>query len=76
MKAWLSEQAIDFTVKNVVTDLQAREEFLRTGFRLPPVTLIDGVAVDGFQPRRFEELLWARDASSAQTNSPAEEPQD
>ena len=65
MKAWLSEQDIDFTVKNVVTDLQAREEFLRAGFRLPPVTLINGVAVAGFQPRRLEELLWAEDPFNA-----------
>jgi hypothetical protein len=57
VKEFLSQQGVDFTVKNVVTDLEAREEFLRAGFRLPPVTVIGGVAVEGFQPERLEALL-------------------
>jgi glutaredoxin 3 len=58
VKAWLSREGIEFSVRNVVTDPRARDEFLRAGFRLPPVTVIDGVPVEGFQPQRLEELLW------------------
>ncbi len=57
VKEFLSQRGVDFIVKNVATDPQAREEFLRAGFRLPPVTLIGGVAVEGFQPERLEELI-------------------
>jgi glutaredoxin 3 len=57
VKEFLSQQGVVYTTKNVVTDPDAREEFLRAGYRLPPVTVIDGVAVEGFQPERIEELL-------------------
>jgi glutaredoxin 3 len=57
VKEFLSQRGVEFTVKNVATDPEAREEFLRAGWRLPPVTLIDGVAVEGFQPDRLDELI-------------------
>ena len=57
VKEFLSQQGVSFTVKNVVTDVEARGEFLRAGYRLPPVTVINGVAVEGFQPDRLERLL-------------------
>jgi glutaredoxin 3 len=57
VKEFLSQRGVAFTVKNVATDPVAREEFLRAGWRLPPVTVIDGVAVEGFQPERLEELI-------------------
>jgi len=57
VKEFLSSQGVDFTVKNVVADPAARDEFLRAGWRLPPVTVIDGVAVEGYQPERIEALL-------------------
>ncbi len=30
---------------------------LRAGFKLPPVLVIDGIAVEGYQPERIDELL-------------------
>lgn len=57
VKEFLSQLGVEFTVRSVVTDADARDEFLRAGYRLPPVTVIDGVAVEGFQPERLEELL-------------------
>jgi glutaredoxin-like protein NrdH len=57
VKEFLSQQGVAFEVKNVVTDTEARNEFLRAGYLLPPVTVIDGVAVEGYQPERLEELL-------------------
>jgi hypothetical protein len=48
---------VRFTVRDVNADALARDEFLRRGYRLPPVTEIDGVAIEGFQPDRIEALL-------------------
>lgn len=57
VKEFLSREGVELTVKNVVTDPDAREEFLRAGYRLPPVTVIDGTAVEGYQPERIRALL-------------------
>jgi len=57
VKEFLSSQGVDFAVKNVAVDPVARDEFLRAGWWLPPVTVIGGVAVEGFQPERIEALL-------------------
>lgn len=61
VKEFLSQQGVDFIVKNVAADPEARAEFLRAGYRLPPVTVIGGIAVEGFQPDRLQELLSALD---------------
>lgn len=57
VKGFLSQQGVAFTVLDLNVDAAARDEFLRRGYRLPPVTVIDGVAVEGFQPDRIEELI-------------------
>ena len=57
MKDYLTERGVRYELRDLNEDGAAREEFLRRGFRLPPVTVIDGVAVEGFQPERFDELL-------------------
>ena len=62
MKGFLSQLQVEFTVRNLNLDAEARAEFLRAGFRLPPVVVIDGVAVEGFQPDRIEELIAPADA--------------
>ena len=51
-----------YTLKDLRSDRGVQQEFLALGFRLPPVTVIDGMAVAGFQPNRLEELL-GEDAS-------------
>ena len=61
VKEFLSRNGIAFELKNVGTDPIARDEFLRAGYRLPPVTVIHGVAVHGFQPQAIETLLEAPD---------------
>ena len=50
---------------DVSRDAAARDEFLRRGYRLPPVVVIDGVAVEGFQPERIEALIAAAEARDA-----------
>ncbi len=44
-------------LKNVVTDPVALAEFEALGLLLPPVTVVDGVAVRGYDPARLEALL-------------------
>ena len=57
MKAWLSERNIEYSLVNVSEDAEAAEEFIRRGYLLPPVVVIDGIAVPGYQPERLDELL-------------------
>ena len=44
-------------LKDLNTDADARATFLRAGFKLPPVLVIDGIPVEGFQPDRIDALL-------------------
>ena len=57
VKRYLTERGVRYELRDLNEDESAREEFLRRGFRLPPVTVIGGVPVEGFQPERFDELL-------------------
>jgi glutaredoxin len=58
VKEFLHEAGVPFETRNVLRDPRARAEFVALGFRTPPVTVIDGVAVWGFQPRQLEALLF------------------
>lgn len=57
VKHYLAERDVRYELKNLNEDAEARAEFLRSGYALPPVVVIDGVAVAGFQPERLDELL-------------------
>lgn len=48
-----------YALKDVTRDPAALAEFLALGGRLPPLTVIDGVAVAGFDLPRLEALLEA-----------------
>lgn len=56
-KEFLRELGVPFTLYDVSTDAAARDEFLRRGHRLPPVVVIDGEAVEGFDPARITQLI-------------------
>ncbi|MCS6801217.1 MAG: glutaredoxin family protein [Dehalococcoidia bacterium] len=58
MKEFLRELGVPFEARNVLIDPAARAEFLAAGFKTPPVTVIDGVAVWGYQPERLEALIF------------------
>jgi hypothetical protein len=48
---------VPYELRDVTHDEQALREFLALGLPLPPVTVVDGVPVQGYQPERLEELL-------------------
>lgn len=51
--------AVPYVVRDLNVDAAARAEFLRRGYRLPPVVVVNGVAVEGFNPERIEALVFA-----------------
>ena len=57
VKRYLAERDVRYELKDLNLDAGARDEFVRAGFRLPPVLVIDGVPVEGFRPERIDELL-------------------
>ena len=57
VKDFLDQRGVRYTLKNLNTDAEAREEFLKFGYLLPPVTVLDGVAIEGFDRDRMEELI-------------------
>jgi hypothetical protein len=57
VKEFLSHHDVPYTLRVVTDDPQALQEFLALGLPLPPVTVVDGVPVQGYQPERLEELL-------------------
>jgi hypothetical protein len=59
LKEFLHERGVPFTLRNLNGDDVAIAEFVRVGYLLPPVTVIDGVAVVGFDPDRLDALLEA-----------------
>jgi len=57
VKKFLHERDVPFLLRDLNLDSIARAEFVGGGYRLPPVTVIDGVAVEGFDPDRLDALL-------------------
>jgi glutaredoxin len=57
VKNYLAERDVRYELRDLNTDVAARAEFVAAGFRLPPVLVIDGVPVEGFQPALIDELL-------------------
>ena len=57
MKEFLSQHEVPYELRDVTHDEQARREFLALGLPLPPVTVVDGVPVLGYQPEQLEALL-------------------
>ena len=57
VKEFLSQRDVPYVLKNVTRDADARAEFVRAGYLLPPVTVVDGVPVAGYQPDLLDQLL-------------------
>lgn len=57
VKEFLSRHGVAYELRDVTRDEQALRAFLALGLPLPPVTVVDGVAVQGYQPDKLEQLL-------------------
>ena len=57
VKEFLSQRGIVYVLKNLNDNEEARAEFVRAGYLLPPVTVVDGTAVQGFDPTLLERLI-------------------
>ena len=57
-KAFFKEHSIDYTEKDVASDLAAREEMVkRSGQMGVPVIDVDGTLIVGFDKEKLSELL-------------------
>lgn len=52
-----------YALKDVSRDPAALREFLALGGRLPPLTVVDGMMVAGFNPTALDHLLDAIEAA-------------
>ena len=59
MKEFLSREQRPFTVRNVEDDESAYEELIAMGFRVVPVTLVNGHAIKGFDEPALRAALAA-----------------
>ena len=57
VKEFLSQQGIEFTERNILTDETALEELEEYGVMTTPVTVIDDEIVIGFDQAKLELLL-------------------
>lgn len=48
---------MSYEVRNVLEDEQAAREFLRLGGRVPPLLVIAGELVHGFQPEAIDAAI-------------------
>jgi glutaredoxin len=57
VKQLLTTAGVEFEVKDVMTDLEAREAVEKLGFLGIPVTVIGDQAVKGFQPDEIKKMI-------------------
>ena len=62
MKEFLSREQQAFTVRNVEDDEAAYEELMAMGFRVVPVTIINGRVIKGFDEPALREALRGSEA--------------
>ena len=57
VKSFLDERSLVYELRRVGADPAAARAFQQRGWRLPPVVEVNGVAVEGYDPVRLEQLL-------------------
>ena len=57
VKEFLSQNKIEFTDRNIVSDESALTELEKLGYLTTPVTVIDGEVVVGFDRTKLAKLL-------------------
>ena len=56
-KAWLSQQGVAFTERDIFQDATALQELEALDIYSTPATLVDGELVVGFNRKKLEALL-------------------
>lgn len=56
-KEYLNQKGIEFTEKNVSTDIEARKELMSKGFMGVPVIYVEDEVIQGFDKARLDTLL-------------------
>jgi Glutaredoxin. len=59
VKEFLSREGYAFVTKNIEEDDAAYDEMIKLGFRVVPVTVVNGRAIKGFEERALREALAA-----------------
>jgi glutaredoxin-like protein NrdH len=57
VKEFLSQNNVSFTDRNIAADETALAELEKLGYLTTPVTLVDGVAVLGYNQAKLSRLL-------------------
>ena len=57
VKAWRSNEGLDYEEYNVSTDMERLEALTSMGFRSTPVTFFDNITVVGYNPAKLEEAI-------------------
>jgi len=56
-KEYFNENKVEYTEKNVSTDLEARKELMSKGFMGVPVIYVEDEVIQGFDKSKLDELL-------------------
>ncbi|PKM70432.1 MAG: NrdH-redoxin [Firmicutes bacterium HGW-Firmicutes-18] len=56
-KDYLKSKGIEFTEKNVSTDMEARKELMGMGYMGVPIILVDDEVIEGFNKAKLDELI-------------------
>ncbi|CAN5659794.1 MAG: glutaredoxin family protein [Actinomycetota bacterium] len=54
---FLSQKGVEFTEKNIRTDLDAMQEMVKMGSQATPTTVIDGETIIGFDRDKISDKL-------------------
>jgi glutaredoxin len=54
---FLSQKGVEFTEKNIRTDLDAMQEMVKMGSQATPTTVIDGETIIGFDREKISDKL-------------------
>lgn len=57
VKKFLDERSVAYSLRNVAADEDAAREFFALGGKLPPLILINGTVIHGFDPDAIDAAL-------------------
>ena len=57
VKAWLSDEGLEYEEYNISTDMERLEALTSMGYRSTPVTFFENITVVGYNPAKLEEAI-------------------